>query len=401
MNDSMLNKLTEDFLTPAYIFNTDEFKARVASVKSILGEKISLCYSIKANPFLINNIPDEFKYVEVCSPGELTICEKSSVDLSKIIYSGVNKGEMDICRALCDNVGIFTAESPHQLELINLNAGNYEKRVDVILRLTNGSQFGMDEQELLRIIKERSSYANVNIIGLHFFTGTQKKKANLIVKELEDLDNFIKRLIQDYQYHPIHIEYGPGLAVEYFNEPYDEKDINLLMEAAPSLKNFAEKYNLTIEMGRFFAATCGTYLTKVVDTKVNCGINYAICDGGMNQLKYYGQTMAMQVPPITILSSEDREKSHWSLCGSLCTTADVLVRKVELPHLRLGDILAFHRSGAYSVTEGISTFLSREIPRVYLYSENSGLSMVRDFYDSSLLNYPETVWRLSLDTNII
>ena len=111
--------------------------------------------------------------------------------------------------------------------------------------------------------------------------------------------------------------------------------------------------------------------------------------------------MAMQVPPITLVNSEDREKSHWSLCGSLCTTADVLVRKVELPHLRIGDVLAFHRSGAYSVTEGISTFLSREIPRVYLYSENTGLSMVRDFYDSSLLNYPEEVWRLSFDTNII
>ena len=40
--------------------------------------------------------------------------------------------------------------------------------------------------------------------------------------------------------------------------------------------------------------------------------------------------------------------------GSLCTTADVLVREAQLPPLRVGDVIALGRCGAYSVTEGVS-----------------------------------------------
>ena len=67
------------------------------------------------------------------------------------------------------------------------------------------------------------------------------------------------------------------------------------------IRAFGEKYPLTIEMGRFFAAPCGTFLTGVADAKCNLGVNYAICDGGMHQVKYDGQLMGMQAPPLTLL----------------------------------------------------------------------------------------------------
>ena len=139
-------------------------------------------------------------------------------------------------------------------------------------------------------------------------------------------------------------------------------------------------------MGRFLAASCGTYLTSVADIKNNCGNEYVICDGGINHLKYYGQTMAMQVPPVCVLGRSGMEKSY-TLCGSLCTTADLLVRKAELPRLDIGDVLSFGRCGAYSVTEGTALFLSRTMPRIIMYSEESGAQLIRDFFDTDKLNY--------------
>ena len=139
-------------------------------------------------------------------------------------------------------------------------------------------------------------------------------------------------------------------------------------------------------MGRFLASSCGTYLTSVVDIKNNLGTNYVICDGGINHLKYYGQTMAMQVPPIILLGSDKAYDRSYTLCGSLCTTADLLVRKVELPELKIGDVLAFGRCGAYTITEGTVLFLSRTMPRVMLFSEKDGLRLVRDFYETFNLN---------------
>ena len=126
-----------------------------------------------------------------------------------------------------------------------------------------------------------------------------------------------------------------------------------------------------------------------MDTKVTHGINYAICDGGINHLKYYGQTMAMQVPHITVYRPVGDKAENWSLCGSLCTTADVLVRKAELTGAGAGSVLVFDRAGAYSVTEGLALFLSRPMPNIYIYSENGGLIKLRGQILTDPLNTPK------------
>ena len=287
--------------TPCYIFDTDVFAKRAAVVKNAFGDRVGLCYSIKANPFLLAALPEEFSYIEVCSPGELSICENVGAPLDKIIFSGVNKTEEDIARAYADGVAIFTAESRLHAELINDCAVKNGGRVKLILRLAHGSQFGMDKSDLLDIIDRREQFAGVEIIGLHYFTGTQKTKVKTIEKELALLDELCAELENEHGYKPSHIEYGTGLAVEYYKDFTESTDIALLEEASETVRAFAERYPLTVEMGRFFAAECGSYLTKVMDIKTTNDINYVICDGGINHVNYYGQNMAMKVPPIEVL----------------------------------------------------------------------------------------------------
>lgn len=389
MNNAVLNKVAQKYDTPCYVFDTDVFAKRVQAVSKAFGDGVGLCYSIKANPFLLKNLPIEFRYIEVCSPGELHICENSGAAPDKIIFSGVNKTYEDVSRAVADNVAIFTAESPLHIELINKCAVESGKTVRVILRLSNGNQFGMDESDLCKIIENRMNYTGIEIIGLHYFTGTQKKKARVIEKELDMLDEFCCSLKNNYDFTVKHVEYGTGLAVEYYKDMTDAADMTLLDEIAPIVRSFGEKYPLTVEMGRFFAAECGTYLTKAMDIKQTHDVNYVICNGGINHLNYFGQNMAMLIPPVCVLGKTDSEEYvDYSLCGSLCTTADVLIRKVSLPKLEQGDVIAFGRCGAYSVAEGIAAFLSRTMPRVCLYSEYSGIEMVRDFFETYILNTP-------------
>jgi len=141
-------------------------------------------------------------------------------------------------------------------------------------------------------------------------------------------------------------------------------------------------------MGRFFAAPCGFHLTRVMDTKTWRGVNSAILDGGLNMLKYDGQIQGMQIPSITHIGKTEAEPEKWTLCGSLCTTADVLARNAEFSGLKIGDTLVFHRTGAYSVMEGMAVFLSREMPTVALYSEKDGLRIVRKQIDTDIFNTP-------------
>lgn len=372
--------------TPAYVFDIDVFSSKIKRTAEKLSG-IPLCYSIKANPFLIKYLPQEITHLEVCSPGELRICEELGIDLKRIIFSGVNKTEADVKRAMDDNVGIFTAESLLHLSLINTCAVKSGKKVKLILRLSCGNQFGMDGSDIRKIISERDKYTGTDIIGLHYYAGTQKKKAVFIEKELKTLDKFLCGLKDEYGYIPSMVEYGPGMAADYFGDEPEKTDAELLDDVSVLLREFAEKYPLSIEMGRFFAADCGTYFTKIADTKQIHDINYAICDGGIHHLKYYGQTMAMQIPPICVLNPVDDEEKTWSLCGSLCTVADVLVRQASLNGAGQGSVLAFERCGAYSVTEGTVLFLSRAMPEIYMYSEKTGLKKIRDKKETYTENY--------------
>ena len=399
--------------TPYYVFDTDEFAKRAAMIRAALdckgGRRIPLCFSIKANPFLLHRLPEGLDHVEVCSPGELEICIALGVKPESIIYSGVMKEKCDIERAVSYGAGILTCESIRHAALISevmleyIQEGAHEAefaetKAHVILRLTSGNQFGMSLDDIEYIISHPDEFKGITVMGIHYYSGTQKSLRK-INKDLEKIKSALTVLKEKYGFEPQLVEYGPGLCVEYFEEDWQEKEKQALDEAAEVLREFAEEYPLGIEMGRFLAASCGKYYTQVKDLKSTGDANYAILDGGIHHLNYFGQRMAMQVPPIKVYAgevSENDEKNgveltelpdtDYTLCGSLCTVADVLVREVKLKKLELGDILEFGHCGAYSVTEAPALFLSRQLPAIYAYSKEYGYECLRVHIPAAEIN---------------
>ena len=124
-------------------------------------------------------------------------------------------------------------------------------------------------------------------------------------------------------------------------------------------------------MGRFYTAECGYYLTTAMDCKDHGGQHYCIVDGGMNHLNYLGQIMGMKRPHLRHFAARAASVQDWTLCGSLCTPNDVLVRSMPLAGLCPGDLLVFENTGAYSVTEGLGLFLSRDLPQVILWQNGT------------------------------
>ena len=91
LNDALLGELARQYGTPSYIFDESALEERIAAVREIFGADIRLCYSIKANPFLIPAALGKLDRLEVCSPGELDICKALGVPGGDIVYSGVYK----------------------------------------------------------------------------------------------------------------------------------------------------------------------------------------------------------------------------------------------------------------------------------------------------------------------
>ncbi len=387
MNTTELNAIAVEYGTPTFLFDTEALCKRMADIKEIVGEKVHLCYSIKANPFLIPAMLECVEKLEVCSPGELCICERLQVAPERIIYSGVSKREIDVEEALEYGADVYTAESLGHVKRLNAEAVKRGEVIPVILRLSAGSQFGMSKEDLCYVIAHRGDYTGIMLEGIHYFAGTQRKKLAEQANELAMLEALFTELKETYDYEVKKLEYGPGLPVPYFSNEDFSDTLAPLKEVAPALQKIAEKVHLTVEMGRFYVTECGYYLTKIVDQKTNGKTNYAIIDGGMNHLNYLGQMMGMKVPVIHHLKQgEGQEEKDWCLCGSLCTTADVVVRQAGFKGLEENDVLVFTNVGAYSVTEGIYLFLSRTMPRIVLRQGVGQYKLVRDFYETYQLN---------------
>ncbi|MEG2931601.1 MAG: diaminopimelate decarboxylase, partial [Ruthenibacterium sp.] len=118
MTEAVLRSIAAQYGTPCFVFDTDVLSLHMAQVQEILGSNVHLCYSIKANPFLIREMLRHVEWLEVCSPGELHICEELGISRQRILFSGVSKTPQDIEQALADDVGLYTAESLRQAELL-------------------------------------------------------------------------------------------------------------------------------------------------------------------------------------------------------------------------------------------------------------------------------------------
>lgn len=380
-----VKKIAEQHGTPSFIFDFEALTNRVNEMRTITDGKYNLCYSIKANPFLIPAIIRVADHLEVCSPGELAICKALHVPAETIIYSGVNKGRKDVTEAFDYGVSTFTAESIHQLELVNEIAAEKGRSVSILPRLTAGTQFGMSREDLEYLLDNRDNYPHVHIDGIHYFVGTQRKKLDKQRKELAMLKELFAELREKYNMELPKLEYGPGLSVPLFEGEDFSDTLQPMKELQETLAEVSEWSELTVEMGRFIATECGTYISSVADQKSE----YCILDGGINHVNYVGSMMGMRNPVIRhIRTTDNREQKEWTLCGSLCTTNDVLVRKISFDGLSIGDILSFENIGAYSVTEGIYLFLSRTMPKIILRYGKDEYRLVRDALETSRINMP-------------
>ena len=396
--------------TPSYIFDTDELCARIDAMQQILGCGVTVCYAMKANPFLISVLDKKLDKFEVCSPGEFAICEKEGINREKIVLSGVNKEKKDILYTMKTGaVGIYTVESLNQLELINSCAVECGIKVKVLIRVTSGNQFGINERQVYEIADRKDELKGIIIEGIQCYSGTQKKKLSQIEAEVVWLQAIAHTCEAEHGVKLKEIEYGPGLSVDYFvTDKCDamNTDFEELKEFAAMIKEMSEKFNVTLEMGRYIAATCGILISRIADMKMNDTTRYAIIDSGINHINYYGQAMALKKPRCEFIPMEYTEgfadgAAHevevysqgvqpYNICGSLCTVGDVIVKNLELKDAKIGDMIAFYNIGAYSVTEGIYLFLSRRMPAIVLYSNKNGYRVIRKSVETFLINSSDT-----------
>jgi len=389
LRDSVIKHAVEKYGSPLYIFDTDAFKNQFEYLKRTLGKDVKVNYCMKTNPFLTEYSVPYTDRIEVCSFGEFLICKERKIDPKKLLISGVLKKEEDVetIVSYCTDKAIYTAESENQIHVLNKVAGEHRIVINVYLRL-NAGQFGIDEEAILNNLKKIDEFKNIHFYGIHYFTGTQKHKLQKHEKELTIVKNLCNRIKNEIGIKVENLEYGTGFGVPYF-EGQEET-----LTAYESLNEFKEllykmdfDLNISLEMGRALAYNCGYYCVLVRDIKQSDGVNYCITDGGIHQINYDGQLRGMYHPIIRIIGNdEEKDEKKYVLCGSLCTTNDILTIDYPIRGLKDKNIIVFERAGAYSLYEGMSLFLSHELPGVAFYNMEDGLTLARKQEESFKIN---------------
>ncbi len=379
-----IKELVKTYKTPLYIYDINELINRVNYIK----EKINpakIVYAVKANTFIIKEIDEHVDKYEICSEGEFDICNKLNINHNKMVISGVNKDEEYVKKLISNyDIGRYTIESMMHYEYLSKYSKKYNKKINVLIRLTSGNQFGVSEEDFEYIIKNYDK-KYINICGIEYFSGTQKHSIKRIEKEINYINEFVSKIKNEYDFTLDEVEYGPGLPVMYYQgDEFDEEEY--FKELNDLIKSINAK-TVLIESGRSIVASSGKYVTSVVDLKKNQNGNFAIVDGGINHIVYYGSTLSMKTPCFDLISN-GKESDVYNIFGSLCTTNDVLLKNVNINKLSIGDIFIFNKVGAYSSTEGISLFLSRNLPKIILYKDGKS-RLIRDIIKTSEINFPD------------
>ena len=244
------NRILKKYGTPTYVFDIEKLHNRIEYLKEKFGKDIDLIYAVKANTFIAKELEDKISKYEICSPGEFDICNNLKINRDKMVISGVYKDKETIERMISnyDDINRFTIESLEQFKLLEKTSKKYKKKINVLIRLTSGNQFGVNEEDF-KYILENYDKKLINIKGIEYFSGTQKHSIKRINKEIDYLIELISETEKKYKITFEEVEYGPGLPIYYFIDDEFNED-EFLAEVKEALNKIKKYYLKLVEVSQ-------------------------------------------------------------------------------------------------------------------------------------------------------
>lgn len=269
-----MRKTELEWGAPFYIFHENMFVRNLNLLRECLGGEMDIAYAMKANPWLAPMAAEAADYIEVSTDGELQLCRAYGIPGGKIVLDGVLRTEDMIRDALDMGVrrfGIDSAEQARQIaELCDelCGAGRLgEDSAELLLRLGSGGRFGMDKEEAMCCFHICAKSRSARIVGIHYYSGTQRSEAGKLKRDLEYFRRSLDGLCGLPGADISEIQIGCGIGFPYFTGESKEEYVDAVEEAARFVNELRGKYKVIYEAGRCVAASAGVYVTKVFQIK--------------------------------------------------------------------------------------------------------------------------------------
>lgn len=371
--------------TPFYYYDTDLLRRTLAEVRHNLSSDMHVHYAVKAcaNPKVLGIIAQAGLGADCVSGGEIQAALHAGFPADKIVYAGVGKSDWEIELGLDAGIFAFNVESEPELEVINQLAISKGTKARIALRInpnvgahthaniTTGlteNKFGIDMQDMERLIGMAASMDGIEFIGLHFHIGSQ-------ILEMDDFAALSRRINEIQERLEVagipairNINVGGGLGIDYKQpDHYPVPDFRAYFDTYRKHLLLRPGQQLHFELGRAIAGQCGALISRVLYIKSNPIKNFCIVDAGMTDLvrpALYGA-----YHQIDNLTAEDpTDFVTYDVVGPICESSDVFIKNYGMPRTNRGDLIAFRSAGAYGEIMA-SGYNCRPLPVGYITEE--------------------------------
>lgn len=382
-----IEELVEAYGSPLYVYDRSVMRRKLQEVRRAFSDRVDVFYSMKANPSqqVIQYFVSERCGTEIASAGELEQALAAGCRPERILFAGPGKVDSELERAVSHGVGEIHIESLLEANRLDAIAQRAGRTVRVSLRINPAesaqggamrmggkpSPFGIDEEQLDEVLSDILRLKNVDVRGIHLFTGTQILDHTVLMTQYRKAVEIATRVATQLPHALESIDFGGGLGIPYFEResPLDLKQFApLFRELLVDIDSnpLLAKARLIVEPGRYLVGESGIYVSQVIEVKTSRGKTFFVTDGGMHHhlaaSGNLGQTIKRNYPIAAVTHLRRQAEEPVDVVGPLCTPLDVLGRAVKLPALSSGDLIGVFQSGAYGRSSSPAGFLSHPAP---------------------------------------
>ena len=375
LGGAAVDSLADAHGTPLYVFDEATLRAQCRAYAQPLADTYpnSLAlYASKAHldPTIAGIVAAEGLGADAVSSGEIRVTLAGGMPADRIVFHGNNKLPAEIEYALGVGVGRIVVDSLDELDLITeIAARRAGQPAPVMLRITPGveahtheyirtgaidSKFGLQLHSgaAEEAVERAQASSSIDLTGLHAHIGSQVLDIEPYADSLGIVLDFAAAMTQRHGLILRDISPGGGFGVSY-SESDDPPAADAFVEviaATLRARGLDPEPRLLIEPGRSIIARAGVALYRVGTIKEIPGVRtYVSVDGGMAdniRPALYGAAYRALVANRT----PDASQQLVTVAGRYCESGDVLLRNIELPPLRRGDVLAVPAAGAYHMS---------------------------------------------------
>jgi ornithine decarboxylase len=353
-----LKQLAEKFGTPLLVIDHDELRKNFRTFRKYL-PRVQPYFAVKAgaDPAVVRTLFKEGSSFDVASMPEFDLVYENIKKMpakkrqqwiwDKIIYANPIKPietltELDQYKPLVtfdnlDEIEKIAEHAPHAGLVLRLKVSNTGAMVEL------SSKFGATSGEAVDLILEADRRGLV-VEGVSFHVGSQTTNYQNYVEALNlTADIYAEAKARGYTKMNL-VDIGGG-----FPAPYDAT-VRPFKELARIINSeikrlFPKEVEILAEPGRFFVATAGYAVSKIIGKAVRDGKpSYYLNDGVYHT--YSGQIFDHAKYPV---KSFKRGRTRLSaVFGPTCDALDVISMTEDLPELERGEFVYSEMIGAYT-----------------------------------------------------